>query len=139
MTDPLRLAALLTRCVRGPRVRPIRAAGDRLLRAPATAHELAAALTVQTLCAETRDPVGVLLGALRVLCEEQPRGIGLDRAVTRCAALDGHDVRETEARRVLAAMVAATGAALHGEAVSTWPRPNLDIGNLLPRPKDTSR
>lgn len=108
--DPLRLAALLTRCVRGPRVRPIRAAGDRLLRAPATAHELAAALTVQTLCGETRDPVGVLLGTLRVLCEEQPRGIGLDRAVTRCAALDGHDVRETEARRVLAAVMAATAA-----------------------------
>ena len=110
VTDPLRLAALLTRCVRGPRVRPIRAAGDRLLRAPATAHELAVAMTVQTLCAETRDPVGVLLGALRVLCEEQPRGIGLDRAVTRCAALDGHDVRETEARRVLAGVMAATAA-----------------------------
>lgn len=29
------------------------------------------------------------------------------------------------------------GGALHVEAVSTWPRPNLDIGNLLPRPKDT--
>lgn len=31
------------------------------------------------------------------------------------------------------------GGALHVEAVSTWPRPNLDIDNLLPRPKDTSR
>lgn len=91
-------------------MRPIRAAGDRLLRAPATAHELAAALTVHTLCAETRDPVGVLLGVLRVLCEEQPRGIGLDRAVVRCAALDGHAVLETEARRVLAAVMAATAA-----------------------------
>lgn len=25
------------------------------------------------------------------------------------------------------------------EAVTTWPRPNLDIGNLLPRPKDSPR
>lgn len=31
------------------------------------------------------------------------------------------------------------GGALHVEAVTTWPRPNLDIGNLLPRPKDTPR
>lgn len=110
VTDPLRLAALLTRCVRGPRVRPIRAAGDRLLRAPATDAELDVAEAVQDACVASRDPVGVLLGALRVLCEEQPRGIGLDRAVVRCAALDGHAVRETEARRVLAAVMAATAA-----------------------------
>lgn len=31
------------------------------------------------------------------------------------------------------------GGALHVEAVTTWPRPNLDIGNLLPRPKDSPR
>lgn len=31
------------------------------------------------------------------------------------------------------------GGALHVEAVTTWPRPSLDIGNLLPRPKDTPR
>lgn len=31
------------------------------------------------------------------------------------------------------------GAAIYVEAVETWPRPNLDIGTLIPRPKDTSR
>lgn len=95
MTHPLRLAALLARSIRGPRVSPIRAAGDRLLRGPATAEEIAEALCLWEAVACHVDPVGTMLRLLRVLCEEQPRGIGLDRAVTQCAARDGHDVRES--------------------------------------------
>lgn len=101
MTHPLRLAALLAGSVRGPRVRPIRAAGDRLLRGRATAEEIAEATAVWEAVAAHADPVGAMLGLLRVLCEEQPRGIGLDRAVTQCAARDGHDVRESAGRAIL--------------------------------------
>ena len=101
-THPLRLAALLARSIRGPRVSPIRAAGDRLLRGRATAAEIAEATALWEAVAAHADPVGAMLGLLRVLCEEQPRGIGLDRAVTQCAARDGHDVRESAGRALLA-------------------------------------
>ena len=102
VTHPLRLAALLARSIRGPRVSPIRAAGDRLLRGPATADEIAEATALWEAVAAHADPVGTMLGLLRVLCEDAPRGIGLDRAVTQCAARDGHDVREGAGRALLA-------------------------------------
>lgn len=47
----------------------------------------------------------------------------------------GCGAEESRCREVLS----REGAAIYAEAVDTWPRPNLDIGTLIPRPKDTSR
>lgn len=51
----------------------------------------------------------------------------------------GAGTRRGSAEYRITEVLSREGAALHVEAVSTWPRPNLDIGTLIPRPKDTSR
>lgn len=110
VTHPLRLAALLTRSFRGQHVGPMHRAGDRLLRPVGTDAEVAEALALWRACGEDPDPVGATLGLIRVLCEDQPRGIGLDRAVTHCATRSGRDVRESAGRAILAAHAARRAA-----------------------------
>ena len=101
VTHPLRLAALLTRAFRGQHCAPMHRAGDRLLRPAGTDAEVAETLSLWRACGEDHDPVGATLGLIRVLCEDQPRGVGLDRAVTQCARAAGLAVRESAGRAIL--------------------------------------
>lgn len=101
-SSPLHLAALLSRSVRAKNSQVLHRAADRLLRRAATPAEEADALALWEACRESPDPVGTLLGLLRALLDDEPRGIGLDRAVKLAAARDGAVIREAEGRALLA-------------------------------------
>jgi hypothetical protein len=110
MTPPLRLAALVARSIRGARVAPIRAAAERLLRPAPTDAEIAEAVALWEAVRADAEPLGAMLGLLRVLCEDEPRGVGLDRAVVLCAGRERRAIRESAGRAIFAAHRRAVAA-----------------------------
>lgn len=59
--------------------------------------------------------------------------------VLNAASRDALRVERVGGEYRITEVLSREGAAIYAEGWETWPRPNLDIGNLIPRPKDSPR